>query len=360
MSFVKKVDGNDGRIHIYTEGIGVPIMNSIRRVLISDIVCFGFIGEGEEVSVNVQVNETKFNNEFIAHRIGLIPLHIDLKDISKFIENGLTAKLDFYNKNSQTVTITTNNIELYEGDRKLTEKEREKILPPFIYENKKYFIDIAHIDPNKRLTLTAEAHRKTGIFHAGFSMVAQCATYYDYDDTDTSKDPVEREMAYYRNEDGSPKTVILAFKVINGYSYGYIVDKAFDILISKLNVLIDAINNNDTEKLLYITAMSDMSYLFKFKNETHTTGNMLQSFIHKDYVLDKKNTLHNGKRCLYAGYQVPDPMYSVMETRITIEDTSDELIFRECLVKLIEELVGNLRDYQGKWRALNPGDYFDE
>ena len=112
----------------------------------------------------------------------------------------------------------------------MTEKERKKILPPpLIYENKEYFIDIAHIDPNKRLTLTAEAHMKSGIFHAGFSMVAQCATYYDYDDTDTSKDPVEREMAYYKNEDGSPKTVILAFKVINGCSYEYIVDIAFDI-----------------------------------------------------------------------------------------------------------------------------------
>ena len=352
MPFVKH-ELIDDRIIIHIQGIDLSVINSLRRVLISDIPVLGVIGEGNEVSVSITENETKFSNEFISHRIGLIPLHLSMADIEKYSENGLTMKIDIKNKQAskQTMTVTTEHIDLYNGENKLSDNERNKILPPFVHNNDKYNSNTIYLDYKKRLALTAHTFIKTGIYHANFTAVSGPSVYFDFDNNDTSKDPIEREMSYYKNKDGSPKTIKLGFEIINGYTFREIIDKAISVLIEKLNNLVDAVTKNDRDVLIYSAIMNETSMLFMFKGETHTTGNIIQSYFHKKYVLDQKNKLSNGKKCLYAGYNVPDPVYDVMEFRFTLENTTDAYVFNETFKIVVDELIVDLRGIQEEWNA---------
>lgn len=339
---------------IKTQNIDVSIINSIRRVLISNIPVVGFIGEGEDCTVQITKNETIHSNEFLTHRICMFPIHLSIDEAKAYDDNSLVAKLDISNKTMNIIDVTSKDIQFFLNGTALSEKRKDELINPFIYNNKKHYHLIAHLKPGKSIAFSASAVTRTGSYHSSFSPVAGIRHYFDYDTTDTTKDPVEREMSYYKNKDkGTPKTILLAFDIINGYSYEGIMNKAFDVLISKIDNMSESLTTNNSEKVESVRRIHENSYMFKFKDENHTTGNVLQTYTHNTYVLDKKNSAINGKRCLYMGYQCPDPMVNILELMITLEDTDDELVFREFFKKICAEVIDDLKTYSGKWSLID-------
>ena len=57
------------------ENVDLGIINSIRRVILSEIPVVAFYGE-EHPTVDILYNNTPLHNEYMIHRIGLIPLNI--------------------------------------------------------------------------------------------------------------------------------------------------------------------------------------------------------------------------------------------------------------------------------------------
>ena len=65
------------------KGLNKSIINSLRRVLLSSIPSVGFRTEMENSDIKILKNTTPLHNEFISHRIGMIPLYIDPKNYKK-------------------------------------------------------------------------------------------------------------------------------------------------------------------------------------------------------------------------------------------------------------------------------------
>ena len=59
-------------------GLEKSIVNSIRRILLTEIPCVAFrCDEGKPSDLEMETNKTSSHNEFILHRISLIPLFIN-------------------------------------------------------------------------------------------------------------------------------------------------------------------------------------------------------------------------------------------------------------------------------------------
>ena len=56
------------------KGLNKSIINSLRRVLLSSIPSIGFRTEMNNTDIKILKNTTPLHNEFILHRIAMIPL----------------------------------------------------------------------------------------------------------------------------------------------------------------------------------------------------------------------------------------------------------------------------------------------
>ena len=139
-----KVDGNT--LTFTLKGANVSLANALRRALMSQVPTMA-IDE-----VDVFENTSSLFDEYLAHRLGLIPLTTDLKTYE--LQEKPTAK--------NTVILTLDVVgpkTVYSGDFK---SKDSKIKP--VYDN----IPIMKIKENQSIRLEAKAILGTGKKHAKF------------------------------------------------------------------------------------------------------------------------------------------------------------------------------------------------
>src|SRR6056300_893601 len=64
-------------------GLSPSIVNAIRRTLLSAIPTVGFKTEMNDSDIIIKTNTTPLHNEYLLHRIGMIPLYIDPESWNK-------------------------------------------------------------------------------------------------------------------------------------------------------------------------------------------------------------------------------------------------------------------------------------
>ena len=92
-------------------GLDKSIINSIRRILISEIPCVAFrVEEGSQKDLIMDVNNTSLHNEFILHRLSMIPLYLDPEEY----ENQYLFYLNVKHEGIQPFRfITTDDIQIF-------------------------------------------------------------------------------------------------------------------------------------------------------------------------------------------------------------------------------------------------------
>jgi len=138
------------------KGLNKSIINSLRRVLLSSIPSVGFRTEMENSDIKILKNTTPLHNEFISHRIGMIPLYIDPKNYKKDylfklkVESSSEVPLvkvsakdfDIFTlKKGETSEDGSIELDKY-NDKPISDKEKEKIFRPFMG---KYYCEIIEL-----------------------------------------------------------------------------------------------------------------------------------------------------------------------------------------------------------------------
>ena len=91
------------------EGLHKSIINGIRRTLLSTIPSIAFRTQIDDSDIIINENTTSLHNEFLIHRISLIPLYIDP---SKYKKQYL-FHLDVENTSEPIKTITADDFKIY-------------------------------------------------------------------------------------------------------------------------------------------------------------------------------------------------------------------------------------------------------
>ena len=102
-------------------------VNCLRRIIISSIKTCGFrTEEYEESDLKVLENTSSLHNEFLLHRLGLIPINIidvETEDISKY-----KFILKVENKTQQPINITSKDIKVINLETQ-KEEDTERFFP---------------------------------------------------------------------------------------------------------------------------------------------------------------------------------------------------------------------------------------
>jgi len=335
--------------------IDLAIVNGIRRTILTDIPIAGMIGE-EEPTVNIIKNNGPLHNEILIHRIGLIPVCLTENELESYEDNSIEIELNVINKSSTIINITTKDIKGKKDDINLTPKELEQLFPA--NDITKSHILITRLRAEEQLHFKANIVKKTSRFNAAFSPVSLCNFHYIQNPkiAKTKDSILDKERSYYTNEFGDPNAFKFEIEPINkNVGPKYLVNKAIEIIIDKLNTLIYNIVSKESDVVdihLFNTVSGSMNtFEFTIKNEDDTLGNIIQSNIHNNYIRNNKSIL-DGVHCSYVGYICPHPLKQELLIRITLDDVTEEEMFVKFLESNCRLIIEELLNIKSEWNKI--------
>ena len=129
----KEFKKTNSEIEFKVKNIDTSILNSIRRVILSEIENVAFEFEPyktENPDVNIIKNTSPLHNEFIKHRLSLIPLCFDVDEINDFDKNKYKFIIQKSNNTNSLLDVHTGDIQIHnEKGKPYSKTFREKIFP---------------------------------------------------------------------------------------------------------------------------------------------------------------------------------------------------------------------------------------
>lgn len=365
----------------------VSYANTLRRSMITDVETVGFKSDitdtGTTSDIIITKNSTPMSNEMLAHRIGLIPLHI--KRPTEWNPSEYTFKLNVVNDSTIPLDVVAADIQVY--------KNRGPEEDPLLVPSVQFF----HPDPVTRdtallavlkgrvgtqepeaLSFEAVATVGTGRQNAQFMPVtSRCAYGYTRDDSEerkkelfttwlvnhkkvnatelesnsTRKGELEREFAtmeiqrcYKMDERGEPYSFDFIVESVGVLDPVYIVHRAIEVLQKKLLVYASIDSGDLPESLKIRPADARMKgFDFIFQQEDHTLGNLLSTWMEQNE--------YDAGEITFVGYKVPHPLRDEMLLRVGVESGKD-VDARAAVAKAARACAQMFTDWLGQWTAL--------
>ena len=364
----------------------VSYANTLRRAIITEVETVAFRSDikedGTTTDVKVHKNSTPMSNEMLAHRLGLIPVHV--KDPLNWVPENYTFKLDVTNDSSDLLDVVASDIKVYK-DRG---PEEEPLLVPSV--------EFFHPDPvthdtcliavlkgrtgaqePESLSFTASASVGSGRENAAFMPVtSRCSYGYTLDESPerrkenftawlqkskkvtpseldsnpTRKGEMEREFATMEQQrcflidaTGEPYSYDFIVESVGVLTPVYCVARALEVLQAKLTRYASIDVGDLPEGVKVQPADAQMKgFDFMFQHEDHTLGNLLQTYI-EQAMMDDGVT--------FVGYKVPHPLRDEMLLRIGVADGM-ELTARAALGKAARGCAAMFKDWLAQWSGF--------
>ena len=324
-------------------GLDKSIVNGIRRTLLNDIPTVAFrVGETvPKKDITIVTNTGQLHNEMLSQRVSLIPLYIDpekyMKDylfelkvkhdneeMFKFItaenfniyplKNDIQKQIEIFKKEENLDEINSllqnNDLENYDLKNPISKKQKDSILRPYEFRNKKHYCLITELKNTNDIELSQEIHLygvpslSTCKENSAFQAVS-CATYsfliddsllesilkeriklenINEEDIESYKKKLilnESEKYYYRDSENEPFRYNLRIKSVHKNNSPELFIKAINLLITKCdNLKLSFLKLlQDKETSISVEKINDYVYHYMIYEENHTIGNIIQSHI---------------------------------------------------------------------------------
>jgi DNA-directed RNA polymerase II subunit RPB3 len=362
------------KLQFHIHDIDLSIVNSMRRVLLSDIpnvgIRFDPYNETEH-DVTVHVNTGCLHNEFISHRLSLIPICMHPNEITNF-DKSTSQKFVINKKNATNVVmdVSTDDIMVYDHEGLLI--QNHKFFP------KDYItgapILITKLKPNlfkkefgDELYLEAYATIGTAKDNAAWSPVSMACFYNVVDDvaakaafdvkfkdvTDPEKlkeandrfNVLEKYQHFQKNNFGEPNHFIFTIESECAMTPNYLACKALVILCDKLRTLKESIAGANEEHVR-IQPINEHMHQLLLSQETHTLGNLLQAQLYNKYIRANK-----ASELEYVGYLCPHPLEKTIIVKLKFAKgfiTSDDVLVA-WLIDAIDGIYNDLLQITKEW-----------
>jgi DNA-directed RNA polymerase alpha subunit len=318
-----------------SKNIKISLANAIRRTIISDIYTYAI----DDKTIIFHENNSVLNNEFLKHRLTLIPIKSDLD-------------IDYENL---VITCKKNN------DNELTENiyvsdfECKDINKNTIIDNILIFpypkILFAKIKNGQYISFECKLTRNNSE-HGGsiFCPVSTCIYTFKIDEKksneilenleeDKKKIFLTQEIqrVYEKNEIGDPNSYEFVIESIGFYECDKIIDMGINSLIDKLNIIKNEIKNNNSKKINLIQKNNEF-YSFLIDHENETIGNLLSTYLSYD------------KEVFYCGYIIEHPLKNniILKIKLNNDNNLENIIFIiekniDIILDLLEKVKLELR-----------------
>jgi DNA-directed RNA polymerase II subunit RPB3 len=335
-------------------------VNAIRRTIITNVETISFNTE-DYVNSDLQVieNTTSLHNEFILHRMGMIPVHSD--NISTYNPDNYKFTLKKENKTQNIIDVTTNDIQILNLETNTLE-DTEKFFPR--NEITKDHILIVKLKPNpngegQKIHIEGKSSKGTGSSHIRFSPVSnilfinkqdpakvdagfseyvkalQADNNITFSETEIKKlakrFQIEKaERLFYTDENNDPNVFEFSIESCGVLKPHRILIESLSSLENKLKTFILELEKALTSQPSSIKIKDSECIMKSFdiviENENHTLGNLIQSYINKNYKDEN----------VFVGYMNPHPLKNEIFFRIKSDDINS---VKDIIVNTTSKLI---------------------
>jgi DNA-directed RNA polymerase I and III subunit RPAC1 len=348
------------RLKFTIKDIDLSIVNAIRRIILSELPNIAFYFDPydtENNDIEILVNSSSLHNEFLSHRISLIPVHFTENEVENFKPENYKFSLKIKNTSDKTINITTKDIKIKDNEgNEYLEKLREHLFP--INKITNDYILITKLKPNlydpekgEEINIEFKGSINIAKNHSRWCATSQCCFYneIDYDVAEkVFKEKVsavekleEKELShekiadlrlkfnaldqyknFKKNKYDEPNEFIFQIESECRLRPTYLFFKGLKILISKLENFIINLSANNDSIIINQLGNVDNFYQISIKNEDHTLLNTLQCLIYKQNFqgTDGSNflekSLQKNKVLDYIGYYQPHPLDNLIYLKL--------------------------------------------
>lgn len=330
----------------------VAYANTLRRLMMTGVEMVGFRADirddGATSDVQILANSTPMTNEMLAHRVGLLPIHVPSP--LEWDADAYTFELDVTNESDRPRDVTASDFVVTErkGDVNVP-VPTARFFPPHPVTGETSLLAVLKekLPGGKPETLhiKAKATLGTGRENARFIPTSQAAYAYTRDpDTDRQRevmntwlinqkkiqpaaleqDPAKKEAmlrefgtlqihrCFLKDENGEPYSFDFTIESAGVLSPQTIVQRACEVgaelcLKFATDVLPDSV-------VVQPAASRMLGWDFLIRSQDHTLGHLLQAWL-------DQNKVGNGE-ITFAGYDIPHPLKDEMVFRIGLADTT--------------------------------------
>lgn len=339
---VSNLDEKNGILSMTISGLQHTLLNSIRRVITTDIPTFVFRAfPHDENKIRISINTCRHNNEIIKQRIGCIPIHIS---DAEFPYEDYQVEVDKKNDGSTIQFLTTEDFKIFNKNTKqyLTDASAHKFFPPNSLTGD--YIIVARLMPKLSENLAGE-HLKfeadIGVSTAKQDGMYNVASTCSFGGT---IDPVKANAAWMiRKKElvaGKMKKEELEFEEKNWrlleakrhviedshefllesvgvYDNMRLMDLGCGILIEKYKTFIENVKTNNK---IIIEPNRDSTvpneFMIKLLDEDYTLANPLVYYMYQTHFIGDKSIT-------FVGFRKPHPHNNVGEIRLAFSEPTD-------------------------------------
>jgi DNA-directed RNA polymerase subunit L len=348
--------------------IDLSIVNSLRRVVLSEIDNVGFFFDPNDFSddkdIKILENDSPLHNEFLQHRIALIPINVNPKELENWDKDAYKFVLQKENNTGSLMNVYTSDFKVIDTKTNKENKELAKRWFPADPISKQHIlITKLNNKPNSKIHIEAFAIIGQPLKSASFGMVSNLSIEFVVDEKaatkalntflETNKDKasvanlthqfnsIERERHYNRNKYREPSVFDIKMTSECSIPCKYIMQKAISILKDKV---IRFQNSN------YEIVNHNMLFSIIINDESHTLGNLYQSLVFNHYIRENNDNEYNIN---YVGYNVPHPLEKILLIKIK----GDKLLIlddvRTFVNKSCDYIYNMLNDIDNHWNTLS-------
>jgi len=359
---------NPFEISFYVTDIDLSIINSIRRVILSDIPNVGFFFDPnnftDDKHINITINNTPLHNEFLQHRIALIPIHVSVSQLENWNDERYTFIIDKTNDTNSLLNVYSSDIQVYDNESKSFNKNlASTFFPPDVITKDHIIITKLNQQKGSKLHLEAKAIVGTPSKSTSFGIISNISIEFVVDEKTASKqlskyietnkdkdsidnltyqfNSIERERHYHRNKYREPNQFKIALTSESKLPCTYIFSNAIKILKDKI------LNFQQSN---YEVINSDMLFSIIIENEGHTLGNLFQSLVFNNYI---REGIDNEYKVTYIGYNIPHPLEKILLIKVK----GDKLLVLDDVHGFVKKscdfIYSQLSDLEIQWNTLS-------
>jgi DNA-directed RNA polymerase subunit L len=380
MATFANVSTKDNILTFSIKDVDIAIVNALRRIILSEIptiaLSFDPLSDNNK-DIVINANKSGLHNEFLAHRISLIPLCFPSKylDDDDYSPDDFIFKLKVKNTSSDIISVTSKDIKIYDKSNKLYPEDFHKQLFPRNPITKNHILitklrpNIYNVDMGEEIDIEFKGTKNIAKVHSRWCPVSCCTLFNKVDDKEADEalketlvkaaetkgkplsnteinnikgrfNSLDRYRYFVKNKYGEASEFNFKVESECGVSPRYIFTKAFDVLIDKLNKLkVNTLEHNGVEVRNVNTNQNFHEVVIT--DEDFTLLNVLQCLIYNKEIRSDPAT-----QLEYIGYYQPHPLDNKMILKLKFKTNVDIPVF---LANNIDSIVNDIITLKEKW-----------
>ncbi len=331
MSFIIRPNETEDYLEFEVKNVSISMANAIRRVALAEVETYA-VGE---TSVKLLENTSPLHNEYISHRISLLPLNQSISNLDNYrfyISKKHTKDVAIENDQNTIMEITTDDVQVYDtkGDGWVDTKD--------------IFTDtllITKLNVKQKLLGYFSATKGKAQEHSRWQAVSTICYRYmvkkDLEGIEYDKVTLEEERDWVKKTNGDPSGFIFYLETCGVMPPREVINKSLVIIKNKLADFKDYIKTNIAKLGWTSSNMLD----FEYEGEMHTLGNLIATMGLE--MLGEND---------YIGYRIIHPMMNKFILRMKLDGVNSKDDHVKRLYTICDTIEKQVDDLISSWNSL--------